>query len=331
MFNGRSVSVASIGAYAPEKRLTNFDLEKIVNTSDEWITSRSGIKERRVAEPDCASSDLMAKAARVALERSGVESSSIQMVIACTATPDMLFPPTACLVQQKLGLPEAVCFDLEAGCSGFLYGVSVASQFVATGSMNNILVVGGDVLTRIVNWEDRNTCVLFGDGAGAAVITPGKGESGIMGFNLNADGNLWRTLFMPAGGSKIPASEESVKNKLHTVSMEGKEVFRHAVTKMSESASALMSRLGITVDDISHYIPHQANVRIIESVAKRLGVPEEKVVLNLDRYGNTSCGSIPLAWNEAFETGRLKKGDILLFTAAGAGLTWGSMILRWGV
>jgi len=329
MLKGRAVEVLSVGAYIPDKRLTNFDLEKMVETSDEWIITRTGIKERRIAEPDMAVSDMGVEASKLAIERAGIDPASIQMVVACTATPDMLFPATACLIQAKLGLPEIPGFDVEAGCSGFLYGLSIASQFIASGTMDTILVVGGDTISRIVNWEDRNTCVLFGDGAGAVILKAGKEGVGILGFNICANGNFADILCMPAGGSKIPVTVEAVQQKLTTIQMEGKEVFKQAVTKMADSAEKLMTELNLKIDDIDVFVPHQANIRIIDSVSKKLGIKPEKTLTNVDYYGNTSCASIPIAWNEAFESGKLKKGDLMLLTAVGAGLTWGSMVLKW--
>lgn len=329
MIKGKSVDILSIGAYTPEKRLTNPDLEKMVNTSDEWIVTRTGIKERRIADPDMAVSDMGYRAGELAIKRAGIDPSEIQMVIACTATPDMLFPATSCLIQAKLGLPECICFDVEAGCSGFVYGLSIASQFIKAGTMDTILVVGGDALSRITNWEDRNTCVLFGDGAGAVVLRAGTGDGGILGFELSSNGHFAEVLQMQVGGSKMPATVENIQKNLHKIQMEGREVFKQAVTRMSDSTNKLLSKLNLSINDIDAYIPHQANIRIIEAVSKRLGVPTEKVITNVDRYGNTSCASIPIAWNEAFELGKLKKGDLLLFTAVGAGLTWGSLIARW--
>ena len=329
MLKGRAVDVLSVGAFAPEKRLTNSELEKMVDTSDEWIVTRTGIKERRIAEPEIAVSDMAFKASEIAIKRAGIDPSEIQMVVACTATPDMLFPATACLIQSKLGLQECICFDIEAGCSGFVYGLSIASQFITAGTLDTVLVVGGDTLSRITNWEDRNTCVLFGDGAGAVVLKAGIEGNGILGFNLSANGSFADVLHMPAGGSKRPSTADTVQKKLNTIHMEGREVFKQAVIKMSESTNKLLSDLNISIEEIDLYIPHQANIRIIEAVSKRLGIPTEKVFTNVERYGNTSCASIPIAWNEAFESGKLKKGDLMLLTAVGAGLTWGSLVARW--
>lgn len=329
MFKGIPAEIAGIGIFIPEKILSNADLEKIVDTSDEWITTRTGIKERRIAPDDMATSDMMKRAADIAIERSGINPDDIQLVIGCTATPDMPFPSTACLVQHKLGLQNAAAFDLQAGCSGFLYGLTIASQFIASGAVKAVLVLGGETLSRIQNWEDRSTCVLFGDGAGAAVIAPAKEGSGILNFSISADGAFADALKVPAGGSLMPATEETVKNHMHAVHMDGRDVFRQAVTKMPEAALKALEELGMTVEDIDHFIPHQANIRIIESVGKRLGIPEEKTIVNLQKYGNTSCASLPIALCEAVESGRIKKGDTILLTAIGAGLAWGSIILKW--
>lgn len=330
MFKGIAAEIAGIGAYVPEKILSNADLEKIVDTSDEWITTRTGIKERRIAPEGVATSDMMAKAAEIAVKMAGIDVSEIQLVIGCTATPDMDFPSSACLVQKKLGIKNAGAFDLEAGCSGFLYGLSIASQFIATGSMDTILVLGGETLSRIQNWEDRATCVLFGDGAGAAVVRAGKEGGGVLNFHLSADGSFGDALKLPAGGSAMPPTEKTVREKLQTVHMDGREVFRQAVTKMTESAQKALEELNMSVDQIDYFIPHQANIRIIESVGKKLGIPEEKTIVNLQKYGNTSCASLPIALYEAVKDGRVKKGDTILMTAIGAGLAWGAIVMRMG-
>lgn len=330
MFNGRTAEVAGIGAYVPERVLTNADLEKIVDTNDEWITTRTGIKERHIAPDGVATSAMMAKASEIAIKQAGIELSDIQMVIGCTATPDMAFPSVACLVQQKLGMKNVPGFDIEAGCSGFVYGLSIASQFIASGAVDTILVLGGDTLSRIQNWTDRSTCVLFGDSAGAVVLRPGRPGHGIINFKIVADGSFADSLYMPAGGSLMPASEKTVKEILHSVHMDGREVFRQAVTKMPEAALTALGELGLSVADVDHYIPHQANIRIIDAAAKKLGIPHEKVIINVDRYGNTSCGSLPLALYESVMSGRIKDGDLVLLTAVGSGLTWGALLLRWG-
>lgn len=330
MFKGRAVEIAGIGAYAPEKILSNYDLEKIVETNDEWITTRTGIKERRIASEDMTTSDMMTKAAEKAIERAKIDKSQIQLIIGCTVTPDMMFPSSAALVGKNLEIKNSGAFDIEAACSGFLYGLAIGSQFIASGTMDTVLVVAGEKLSSIVNWEDRSTCVLFGDGAGAAVLRPGKEGHGILNFHMETDGNFGEALKMPAGGSAMPASEKTVAEKLHSVKMDGREVFRQAVTKMPESAVISMNELGMKVDDIDWFIPHQANIRIIDSAAKKLGIPKEKTIVNLQKYGNTSSASLPLALNEAVEEGTIKDGDTILLTAIGGGLAWGSMILKWG-
>ncbi|MDQ7824639.1 MAG: beta-ketoacyl-ACP synthase III [Candidatus Eremiobacteraeota bacterium] len=325
----RSVGILGLGAYAPPKVLSNADLEKVVDTSDEWITTRTGIKERRIAESGTATSDLAVQAAEIAIKNSGVKPSEIQLVIAATASPDMLFPPTASIVQNRLHISNAGAFDLEAGCTGFLYAVSVASQFVACGNYERVLVVGAEVLSKFLDWEDRSTCILFGDGAGAAVVGPVPEGTGILSFHLGSDGSTGELLCMPAGGSQMPPSRKTVEEKLHYVKMKGNEVFRHAIVKMEESARIVLEKSGLTIDDISHYIPHQANIRIIEGVTKRLNVPEHKLYTNLSSYGNTSCASIPLALYEALQKGKIRRGDIVLLTSVGAGLTWGGMVIKW--
>ena len=330
MFKGRAVEIAGLGAYAPEKILSNYDLEKIVETNDEWITTRTGIKERRIASDDMTTSDMMTKAAEKAIKNANIAKSDIQLIIGCTVTPDMMFPSSAALVGKNLEIKQAGAFDIEAACSGFLYGLAIGSQFIASGTMDTVLVVAGEKLSSIVNWEDRSTCVLFGDGAGADILRPGNEGNGILNFHMEADGNFGEALKMPAGGCAMPASEKTVAEKLHSVKMDGREVFRQAVTKMPESALISMNELGMKVEDIDWFIPHQANIRIIDSAAKKLGIPKEKTIVNLQKYGNTSSASLPLAISEAVEDGKIKNGDTILLTAIGGGLAWGSMILKWG-
>ena len=329
MYNGRAVGIVGLGAYAPEKRLTNADLEKMVDTSDEWITTRTGIKERRIASNGESASDLAVEAAKIAIKKAGIELKDIQLIIAATASPDMLFPPTASFVQDKLGVPQAAAFDLEAGCTGFLYSLAVGSQFVATGAYDTVLVVGSEVLSKFIDWDDRATCILFGDGAGAAVLKPVSKGMGILSFHLSAGGKTTDLLHLPAGGSKNPASKETVEKRMHYIKMIGNEVYKHAVLKMLESAKIVMEKAGLTFDQLDYYIPHQANMRIIEAVVKRMGIPSEKLYVNLQSYGNTSCASIPLSLFEALEKGLIKPGHTILMTAVGAGLTWGGMVLKW--
>jgi 3-oxoacyl-[acyl-carrier-protein] synthase-3 len=327
--NLRSVGIIGTGSYAPEQVITNQDLAKFVDTSDEWIVSRSGIRERRIAAVDEATSDLCAKAAERALNAAGITAADIDLIIVATATPDMQFPSTACLVQEKLQAWPAAAFDLGAGCTGFVYAVSVASQFIATGMYSTILVVGGETLSRILNWQDRNTCVLFGDGAGAAVLRPVEAGRGILAIDLGADGRGGVLLKQPAGGTRMPATLETVEANLHTLQMQGKELFKHAVRAMGDSAAACLAKAGVTTAELDWCIPHQANKRIIDATVKRLDLPADKVYINLDRYGNVSAASIPIALDEMVSLGKIKQGNLALLVAFGTGLTWGSIVLRW--
>lgn len=322
------VKFLGIGSAAPEKVLSNFDFEKMIDTSDEWIRSRTGISERRIAEPDVASSDLGYEASIKALEDASIGPEDIDGIIVGTITPDFIFPSTACVLQNLLGAKNAFAFDVLAGCSGFVYALHVAKGLIQGGSAKKLLVVGAETLSKIMNYEDRTTCILFGDGAGAAVITASE-TPGILSSCLGANGDGWEYLYMPGGGSRIPTSEESVKNGSHFLQMQGKEVFKEAVKALQSSSLKAIEQAGITPDQIDLLIPHQANYRIIEVVRKRLELPEEKVFSNLDRYGNTSSASIPIALDEAVKSGRLKKGDIVVFSAFGAGFTWGASVVRW--
>ncbi|MEO0094606.1 MAG: beta-ketoacyl-ACP synthase III [candidate division WOR-3 bacterium] len=320
--------IAGLGIYVPEKILTNFDLEKIVDTSDEWIRTRSGIKERHIADENTATSDLAVIAAKKAIENAGIKPEDIDAVILGTATPDMLFPSTACLVQSQIGARQVMSFDISAGCSGFLYGLGIADSMIKNG-YDNILVIGAEALSKVMDFTDRATCVLFGDGAGAAIVKKSNDiNRGIIATYFAADGSDWKLLYQPAGGSRIPASEESVKNRLHYIKMEGNEVFKLAVRAMIESAIKTLERANLTSADVALLIPHQANIRIIEATAKRLNIPMERVYVNLDKYGNTSAASIPIALTEALTEGRIKKGDCVLMVAFGAGFTWGGVLLR---
>lgn len=325
----RAAGIAGMGVSIPERVLTNADLEKMVETSDEWIVSRTGIRERRIAAPGEAASDLAAKAGREALEAAGVEPGEVDLVIVATTTPDMLFPATACLIQDRLGAGRAAAFDLEAACSGFIYGLAAGSQFIAGGMYRNVLVIGAEVLSRIVNWEDRSTCVLMGDGAGAALLRPVPEGYGVLGLHLGSDGSGGDLLKVPAGGSRRPASAESVAAGEHFLYMNGREVFKFAVVTMGEAAEQVLAGCGLTFDQVDWYVPHQANLRIIEASARRFGLPMEKVIMNLDRFGNTSAASIPIALCEAVRDGRIKRGDVVLAVAFGAGLTWGAAAMRW--
>lgn len=321
-------TITGCGMYVPERVLTNRDLEKMVDTSDEWITQRTGIKERRIAAPGETSSSMGIIAARKAMDSAGISSDDIDLVICGTATPDYMFPATACLIQDALGV-KGGAFDLEAGCTSFMYALSMASSMIATGGLRNVLVVGTEVLSRILDWTDRSTCVLFGDGAGAAVVSSSSGGSFDPTFVLGADGSGGAALYVPAGGSQQPAADETVREKLHTVRMAGPEVFRFATKVVVESSRQVMDRLGLLPDDIDLFIPHQANERIIDSALKRLGFPPERVFINIDRYGNTSSASIPIALSEAQNTGRLRAGDTILMVGFGAGLTWAAGVMQW--
>ncbi len=326
-----SVIIAGVGSYAPLKILTNDDLAKIVDTTDEWIRSRSGIRERHIAAPDEATSDLAIHAAKSALLDAGVSAQEIDLLIVATATPDYPLPATACVVQHKLGVPpHATCFDISAACSGFLYALEIAYGQLLTGRYKCALIIGAEKLSSITDWTDRTTCVLFGDGAGAAVLkkVPEPGI-GIIGCDLGADGAMLEMLYTPAGGSRTPASTQTVAERGHFLRMKGKEVFKQAVRVMETVAREMLEQHNLTFDQISLLIPHQANYRIIEALAGNLGVPMERVYVNLDRYGNTSAASIPLALDEARRAGRIKKGDYTLMVAFGAGLTYGSTLIRW--
>lgn len=328
----RRAKISSVGCYTPAKTLTNADLERMVETNDEWIVTRTGIRERHIAAEDQATSDLAVEAGRDALAKAGVDPSEVETIIVCTVTPDMFFPSTACLVQDKLGAKGAWGFDLVAACSGLLYGLTTAAQLIASGSQKKVLVIGADTMSRIVNYEDRATCVLFGDGAGAMLLEPAEDdeEAGLLDFQHEIDGSGGNFLYMPAGGSRRPASVESVTGKEHFVHQDGRQVYRYAVSKMHEICRRLLERNNLTVDDVDLLIPHQANARIITAVAERLNLPLEKAVINIQDYGNTTGGTIPLATHDAIVGGRLKKGDLVLMAAVGAGLTAGGALWRWG-
>ncbi len=326
--NGYRVSITGIGANAPERVMTNVELARLVDTTDEWIVLRTGIRERRIAREDEALSDMALPAVRDALEMAGVSGAELDLVICATVTPDMAFPATAALIADSLGSGDAAAYDLSAGCTGFMYGIAQAYGMLAGGVCRRALVVGGDVLSKIVDWSDRATCIVFGDGAGAVVMERVE-KGGFMGFELGADGSGGMDLYLPAGGSRAPASEETLAAHGHFVHMNGREVFKFATRVLVTSAEKLLDQLGLTVDDIDLYVPHQANIRIIKHAVERLGIPEEKVIVNVDRYGNTSSGSIPLALADAVRERRVNKGDIVLMTGMGAGLTWGSGVMEW--
>lgn len=325
----RRIKISGSGFYVPDKILTNADLEKIVETTDEWIVSRSGIRERHVLSDDQATSDLAIEASRRALKNARLEVKDIDIIMVATNTADTVFPATACWVQKGLKAPHIAAFDLQAGCTGFLYGMIVAESLILNGTAKRILLVGADALTRITNWEDRSTCVLFGDGAGAFVLEESGDESGMLSYFWGADGSLAELLSMPGGGSRIPASHETVEKRLHYLQMKGNEVFKHAVKRMGDAADQALKRAGLTKEDIAYLIPHQANSRIIDATGERAGVPKEKVFSNIERYGNISVASIPVCVHELMEGGKLKKGDILVLDAFGAGFTWAAVVYRW--
>ena len=322
------IGITGLGMEVPSKVLTNADLAKMVETTDEWIRSRTGIRERRVAEPGTTTSDLAVEAAREALEQARLDPKKLELLIVATTTPDMLFPSTSCLVQQRLGAASAVCFDLSAACSGSVFAIITAQQYLLVGRYRNALVVGAEVLSSFIDWTDRSTCVLFGDGAGACVLEPVT-RGGILATDMGSDGSAAELLYMPGGGSKYPPSHQSVDQRLHFLRMNGTEVFKVAVRRMADSAKRVMKDAKLTADDIECFIPHQANTRIIEAVAKRADLPLEKVYMNLQRYGNTSAASNLIALYEAVRDGVIKRDDHVVMVAFGAGLTWGSILLQW--
>ena len=317
-----------IGSDAPTDLLTNEDLEKLVDTSDEWIVERTGIKTRRIADEKTTTRTLATNASRRALERAGVDPGDVDLIVVGTATPDMLFPSTACLVQSDLGAENAAAFDLAAACTGFIYGLNVAAGLIRNGSHETALVIGAETLTKIVDFEDRTTCVLFGDGAGAAVVRPVNDGKGILSTRIHSDGRLGDMLKLPAGGSLHPASAETVANRMHFIRMNGNNVFKSAVKSMADTVRKGLEDAGVSADDVDLFVPHQANMRIVEATAKKLGFPMDRVYVNVDRYGNTSAASIPIAIDEAQREGRVKEGDLVAMVAFGAGFTWGSAIVR---
>lgn len=326
---GMHVGVLGTGSSLPDRVLTNADLEKIVDTSDEWIVSRTGIRERRITDENTASSDLSLAAAKKAIESAGIATEEIDLIICATVTPDYMFPATACLVQDRLGIKKTAAFDLSAGCSGFLYGLATATSMIQAGVAKKALVIGVDTLSKITNYTDRNTCILFGDGAGAVILGEVPEDRGFLGFELGADGGGGEQLMQLAGGSRNPATQESVLSHQHTISMSGKEVFKFAVRVMNSATEELLRKVDLSKDDVDFLVPHQANIRIIDYARERLGLSEEKVIVNLDRYGNMSSASIPVALDEANRQGKLKQGNLVMFVGFGAGLTWGAAALRW--
>lgn len=324
----RRATITGLGKYVPPKVLTNKDLEKMVDTSDEWITRRVGVKERHIVEDDVPTSEIGLEAAREALKNAGLSAEELDLIIVATVTPDMLFPATACLIQEKLGAGNAAAFDLEAGCSGFVYALTVGSQFIESGLYQNVLIIGAETLSKVTDWEDRSTCVLFGDGAGAAVLQPTE-KGGLLAFELGADGSGGESLYIPGGCSLNPASELTAKEKQHFIKMGGNQVFKFAVKIMGQASLDVLEKAGLETDDVDLFVPHQANSRIIEAAAKRLNLGDERVIVNLPKYGNTSSASIPLALVEAKENGLINNGDIIVLVAFGAGLTWASTVIEW--
>ncbi len=320
--------IAGTGSYAPERVLTNADLERMVKTSDEWIVERTGIRERRLAAPGEACSDLGTKAAERALEAAGVAASDLDMVLVATCTGDAPLPSTACLIQHRLGATKAAACDIGAACCGFVYALAVGDAYVKTG-LRHVMVIGSEVMSSITNWKDRNTCILFGDGAGAVVLSATKENRGILSSHLHSDGSLWNLICVPGGGSRMPPTDKMLADELQYIKMKGNETFKVAVKTLEESAREALKANGLTVADIDIYVPHQANARILKAVATRLGLPMEKVVLNVDRYGNTSAASIPIALDEAVRSGRIKKGNLVMMAAFGSGLTWATSVVRW--
>lgn len=322
------VRILGTGSSTPKRVLSNFDLEKIVDTSDEWIRTRTGIVERRIADSDVATSDMAFEASLRAMEAASIDPVDIDGIILGTVTPDYFFPSTACVLQSRLGARKAFAFDLSAGCSGFVYGLQVGKGMIESEDARIILVVGAETMTRIMDFKDRATCVLFGDGAGAAIIA-GSDSPGILSLHLGANGDDWELLHMPAGGSRLPPSEESVRNRLHYIKMKGNDIFKEAVKAMESAAIEAIRKANITPDEIDLFIPHQANLRIMEAVRRRLDIPPEKVFVNVDKYGNTSSASVPIALDEAVRSGRVRRGDLVLFSVFGAGFTWASGVVRW--
>ncbi len=328
--NLRRATITSVGRYLPERVLSNQDLAEMVETSDEWIHGRTGIRERRIVERGTGTSELAAKAAQEALDRRGISADDVDLIIVGTVTPDMMFPATACLVQDKIGASRAWGFDLSAACCGFVYSLSVGAQFIASGSHDRVLVIGADVMSSIVDYRDRATCVIFGDGAGAVLLEASEDDMGLIGFEHKIEGHGGQFLNMPGGGSRHPASDETVQKGMHYVHQEGRQVFKYAVRRTYETTTKLLGRFDMTPEDVKLLIAHQANVRILDATAQRLGLPAEKVVKNIHKFGNTTGATIPLALYDAIEDQRLDKGDVILFSSVGAGFTAGASLFRWG-
>ncbi len=323
--------ITGLGTYVPDRVLTNADLEKMVDTTDEWIMTRTGIRERRILPDDMTTSDMAVEAAAKALDQAGVKPSEIELVLVATVTGDYVFPSTACVVQEKLGLSQAGAFDIGSSCSGFIAALSTGTQFVRTGAFKKVLVIGADAISRLVDYQDRNTCVIFGDGASAVVLEPGTGENGILSCYIKSDGTGCKHLFQPAGGAKQPPTIDSVTQRQHFIKMDGRETFKKAAKAMTQAALEATRLAGLETSDIDIMIPHQANIRIIQAAVQRIGISMDQVSVNIDRYGNTVAASIGLALDESVQTGRIEAGDRVLLVGFGAGLTWGGIMLRWGI
>jgi 3-oxoacyl-[acyl-carrier-protein] synthase III len=324
-----AAKITGVAGYVPPKVLTNADLEKMVDTNDEWIRTRTGIRERHIAENGTASSDLATEAAKQLLAQTHTDATEIDLIVVASVTPDMFFPATACLVQDRLGAKRAWGFDLSAACSGFAYALTVGAQFIGSGAHKKVMVIGSDVMSSILDYKDRATCVLFGDGAGAVLLEPARDGEGILDFSHDVDGSGGRYLYMPGGGSLHPATQETLEKNMHVVHQDGSQVFKYAVRRMAELATCILERNGFTIDDLALVVPHQANLRIIRAMQQRLGVDDSRILVNIDKYGNTTGGTIPLGLRDAVEQGRLRKGDLVLLAAVGAGYTTGGVLLRW--
>ena len=324
-----AAKITGVAGYVPPKVLTNADLEKMVDTNDEWIRTRTGIRERHIAENGTASSDLATEAAKALLAQTHTDATEIDLIVVASVTPDMFFPATACLVQDRLGAKRAWGFDLSAACSGFAYALTVGAQFIGSGAHKKVMVIGSDVMSSILDYKDRATCVLFGDGAGAVLLEPARDGEGILDFSHDVDGSGGRYLYMPGGGSLHPATQETLEKNMHVVHQDGSQVFKYAVRRMAELATCILERNGFTIDDLALVVPHQANLRIIRAMQQRLGVDDSRILVNIDKYGNTTGGTIPLGLRDAVEQGRLRKGDLVLLAAVGAGYTTGGVLLRW--
>jgi 3-oxoacyl-[acyl-carrier-protein] synthase-3 len=324
-----SASIIGTGSYVPEKVLSNADLERLVETNDEWIITRTGIRERRIAAPEQSTSDLAAEAAKAAMLNAGVGPEELDMIIVATVTPDMFFPSTACFVQTKIGAKNAVCFDVSAACSGFLFALETARQFIASGARRTILVIGAEKLSTIVDWSDRNTCVLFGDGAGAAILRHKPDARGMIHTHMGSDGSQSEILYIPGGACRTPVTAENAALRLNTIKMNGKETYKQAVTAMMDAGNRVLEAGGIRAEELACIIPHQANARIIEAIADRMRIPLDRFLINLDRFGNTSAAAVAIALDEANRTGRMKEGDYILLVVFGGGLTWAGSLIQW--